>query len=217
MSVRTAESLLTALVVSDAAPASSVDALQGKQNGTAASLSAASLLVAVGTAAGSVKAISAATARHSWSAQNCNEGYAEGVSFMQTLWTYNGFGTIRSHMRNAVCRTCMISSCRTSSHWTCRAGLVGIMLLQGRGLADVCSRRRQQRAAVQRGRRLQCVCAGRCERSRGHEVQGRQPCAVLCWRHTRLPVCAGGQQLARAVEHCPAEAPRKVHGAYGGP
>ena len=97
-----------------------------------------------------------------------------------------------------------------------RAGLIGMMLLQGRGLADVCSRRRQHRAAVQRGRRLQRVRAGRCERSRGHEVQGRQPCAVLCWRHAGLPVCAGGQQLACAVERRPAEAPRKVYGAYGG-
>ena len=67
-------SLLVVLVASDAASASSIAALQGKQNGTGASLSAASLLVAVGTAAGGVKAISAATARDSWSAQNCNEG-----------------------------------------------------------------------------------------------------------------------------------------------
>lgn len=47
---------------------------QGKQNGAASNLSAAGLLVAVGFASGSVRATLAATARHAWSAQNCNEG-----------------------------------------------------------------------------------------------------------------------------------------------
>ena len=47
---------------------------QGKQNGAASNLSAAGLLVAVGFASGAVRATAAATARHAWSAQNCNEG-----------------------------------------------------------------------------------------------------------------------------------------------
>ena len=53
-----------------------VNLLQDKQNGAASRLSAPGLLVAVGNAHGGVRAVSAATARHVWSAQNCNEGCA---------------------------------------------------------------------------------------------------------------------------------------------
>lgn len=54
----------------------SMNLLQDKQNGAASRLSAAGLLVAVGNAHGGVRAVPAATARHVWSAQNCNEGCA---------------------------------------------------------------------------------------------------------------------------------------------
>ena len=54
--------------------------VQGTQNGAVSKLSAAGLFVAVGFASGTVRAISAAAARHAWAAQNCNEGW---VSLLQ--------------------------------------------------------------------------------------------------------------------------------------
>ncbi len=49
---------------------------QAKKNGRARAGAAGHLLLAVGTAAGNVRAFSAATAKEAWAAKGCNEGCA---------------------------------------------------------------------------------------------------------------------------------------------
>ena len=77
-----------------------------------------------------------------------------------------------------------------------------VLILQGGGLPDICSRGGKQWAGVQCGGGLHGVRTGCSDWGRSHEIQGRQPCADLCWRKPRLPVCAGGQQLIGAMERC---------------
>jgi hypothetical protein len=52
-------------------------ATQAKKNGRATANAAGRLMLVVGTAAGNVRAFSAATAKELWAANGCNEGCAE--------------------------------------------------------------------------------------------------------------------------------------------
>ncbi len=51
--------------------------MQAKKNGRAVANAAGRLMLVVGTAAGNVRAFSAATAKELWAANGCNEGCAE--------------------------------------------------------------------------------------------------------------------------------------------
>ena len=51
--------------------------MQAKKNGRAVANAAGRLMLVVGTAAGNVRAFSAATAKELWAANGCNEGCAK--------------------------------------------------------------------------------------------------------------------------------------------